>query len=104
MNCSPSTNCTTALMMFVLFATQSVEVSELVGNREVKNLADPKLNEMIVSGAAAVAGMMIAAYRRSIIVGGPLVALIIIPTAATIGAGLAAPDESCPRRHRAIRA
>ncbi len=103
MNCSPSTNCTTALMMFVLFATQSVEVSELVGNREVKNLADPKLNEMIVSGAAAVAGMMIAAYRRSIIAG-PLVALIIIPTAATIGAGLAAPDESCPRRHRAIRA
>ncbi len=54
-----------ALTMFVLLATHSVEVSELVGNPEVKNLASPKLKEMIVSGAAAVAGMvMIAAYRR----------------------------------------
>ncbi|MEJ7709203.1 MAG: DUF389 domain-containing protein [Pyrinomonadaceae bacterium] len=79
-----------ALTMFVLLATQSVEVSELVGNPEVKNLASPKLKEMIVSGAAAVAGMvMIASYRRSVIAG-PLVALVIIHAAATIGAGLAA--------------
>lgn len=74
-----------ALVMFVLFATHSVEVSELVGNPEVKNLASPKLKEMIVSGAAAVAGMvMIASYRRSVIAG-PLVALVIIHAAATIG-------------------
>lgn len=79
-----------ALTMFVLLATHSVEVSELVGNPEVKNLAAPKLKEMIVSGAAAVAGMvMIAAYRRSVIAG-PLVALVIIHAAATIGAGIAA--------------
>jgi uncharacterized membrane protein len=79
-----------ALVMFVLLATHNVEVSELVGNPEVKNLADPKLKEMIVAGAAAVAGMvMIASYRRSVIAG-PLVALVIIHAAATIGAGLAA--------------
>lgn len=81
---------TAALVMFILFATRSVEVSELVGNPEVKNLSSPKLKEMIVSGAAAVAGMvMIASYRRSVIAG-PLVALVIIHAAATIGAGLAA--------------
>ncbi len=79
-----------ALTMFVLFATHSVEASELVSNPEVKNLANPKLKEMIVSGAAAVAGMvMIASYRRSVIAG-PLVALVIIHAAASIGAGIAA--------------
>lgn len=79
-----------ALTMFILLATHSVEVSELVGNPEVKNIAEPKLKEMIVSGVAAIAGMiMIAAYRRSNIAG-PLVALVIIPAAALMGAGLAA--------------
>ncbi len=62
-----ATNCTAALMIFVLFAAHSVEVSELVSNREVNNLTDPKLKEVIVSGAAAVAGMVVAVYRRSVI-------------------------------------
>jgi hypothetical protein len=79
-----------AVTMYILLASHSVEVAELVGNPEVKNLASPKLKEMLVSGAASVAGMvMIAAYRRSVIAG-PLVALVIIPAAALMGAGLAA--------------
>lgn len=83
-----------ALVMFILLATHSVEVSELVGNPEVKNLAHPTLKEMTVSGAAALAGMvMIAAYRRSVIAG-PLVALVIIHAAASVGAGFAARQKN----------
>ena len=79
-----------ALTMLILLATHNVEVSEIVSNPEVKNIAEPKLKEMIVSGVAAVAGMvMIAAYRRTVIAG-PLVALVLIPAAALVGAGVAA--------------
>lgn len=82
-----------ALVMWILFATESVEFKELADNPEVKNIAAPKLKEMIVSAAAALAGVvMIAAYRRSVIAG-PLIAIVIIPAAALVGAGLAAQSE-----------
>lgn len=81
-----------AIVMAILFATGSVEISELTENPEVKNISEPSLKEMIVSGAAALAGMiMIAAFRRTVIAG-PLIALIIIPAAALMGAGIAARD------------
>lgn len=79
-----------ALVLFILFQTGSVAVSELIGNPELENIAHPKLKEFITSGAAASAGILIiAAYRRSVIAGA-LIALVVIPAAASIGAGLAA--------------
>ncbi len=79
-----------ALVTFFLLATQTVEVSELLENPEIHKLAQPTLKEMVVSLGGAAAGMIIiSAYRRSVIAGA-LIALIIIPAAASIGAGLAA--------------
>ncbi len=84
---------TAALVMFVLLETGSVEVEELVKNPEIKNIAHPTLKELIVSGAGALAGILIiAAYRRSVIAGA-LIALVIVPAAASIGAGLAAGER-----------
>jgi hypothetical protein len=82
-----------ALVMFVLLQTGSVEPSELVGNPEIEHIAHPTLKELIVSGAAAFAGILIiAAYRRSVIAGA-LIGLVVIPAAASIGAGLAAGER-----------
>lgn len=82
-----------ALVMFILLQTGSAEVAELVKNPEIENIAYPTLKELIVSGAAAFAGIVIiSAYRRSVIAGA-LIALIIIPAAASVGAGLAAGEQ-----------
>lgn len=78
-----------ALVMFVLLQTGSVEIEELVKSPELEHIAHPALKELIVSGAAAFAGMIIiSAFRRSVIAGA-LIGLVLIPTAASIGAGLA---------------
>jgi uncharacterized membrane protein len=82
-----------ALVMFILLKTGSVEPVELVGNPEIEHIAHPTLKELIVSGAAAFAGILIiAAYRRSVIAGA-LIGLVVIPAAASIGAGLAAGER-----------
>jgi hypothetical protein len=82
-----------ALVMFILLQTGSVELSELVKNPELKHIAHPTLKEFTVSGAGAIAGMIIiSAYRRSVIAGA-LIALVIIPAAASIGAGIAAGER-----------
>lgn len=79
-----------ALVTGLLLQTNSVTTNELVNNPEIVNIAHPTLKEFIISGAAAIAGMIIiASYRRSIIAGA-LVALIIVPATASVGAGLAA--------------
>lgn len=81
-----------AFVMFILLQTDSIEMSELIKNPEMEHIAHPTLKELIVSGAAAIAGMIIiSAYRRSVIAGA-LIGLVIIPAAASIGAGLAAGD------------
>jgi len=50
-----------------------------------------------VSGAAALAGMLIiASYRRSVIAGA-LIGLVVIPAAASIGAGIAAGERHITR-------
>ena len=86
-----------ALVMFVLLQTGSIEIEELVKNPEIKNIAHPTLKELIVSGAAAFAGILIiAAYRRSVIAGA-LIGLVIIPAAASIGAGIAAGERHITR-------
>lgn len=82
-----------AFVTFALLATHTIETSELLKNPEVKNIAEPTLKEFTVSGAGALAGIIIiAAYRRSVIAGA-LIALVMIPAAALIGAGFAAGES-----------
>lgn len=82
-----------ALVMFILLQTGSVATEELVNNPEIKHIAYPTLKELIVSGAGALAGIIIiASFRRSVIAGA-LIALVTIPAAASIGAGLAAGEQ-----------
>ena len=78
------------LVMYLLLATHTITLAEFTGNPEIGNIAHPKLKEIIVPACGAIAGMvMIAAYRRSVIAG-PLIAVVIIPAAAMIGASVAA--------------
>lgn len=82
-----------ALVTFVLLKTGTIQIAELLNNPEIHHIAQPTLQELIVSGAGAIAGMIIiSAYRRSVIAGA-LIALIIIPAAASIGAGIAAGER-----------
>ncbi len=69
----------------VLMAAGEATHHELIENHHVKMLHHPHLADLLQSGMAAVAGIvMITAYRRSVIAG-PLAALAIIPAAALIG-------------------
>jgi hypothetical protein len=82
-----------ALVMFVLLQTGSVEIEELIKNEEIKHIAHPTLKELIVSGAAAFAGVLIVATFRRSVIAGALIGLVVIPAAASIGAGLAAGER-----------
>lgn len=79
-----------ALMFLALRVGGVVSIDEFVANPEVLRIAHPTLAETLVSACAAVAGVvMVLAYRESVIAG-PLIALVLIPAAALIGAALAA--------------
>ena len=79
-----------ALAFYALLAGGDASAAQLAANPEVGHLRHPGLPELLVSGAAAVAGVLtLAAFRRSF-QAGPLVALAIIPAAAQVGAGLVA--------------
>ncbi|HEX8660112.1 MAG TPA: DUF389 domain-containing protein [Hymenobacter sp.] len=78
-----------ALTMWALVAAGETTASELASNSEVQHLAHPKLMELLMAAAGALAGVVIlAAFRRSF-QAGPLIAMAFIPAAALIGAGLA---------------
>jgi hypothetical protein len=78
-----------ALTMWALVAAGETTASELASNSEVQHLARPKLMELLMAAAGALAGVVIlAAFRRSF-QAGPLIAMAFIPAAALIGAGLA---------------
>jgi uncharacterized membrane protein len=78
-----------ALTMWALVAAGETSASELASNSEVQHLAHPKLMELLMAAAGALAGIVIlAAFRRSF-QAGPLIAMAFIPSAALIGAGLA---------------
>jgi len=79
-----------ALAFAALRLTGTVTVEAFIHNPEVEKIAHPTFAEGLVSACAAIAGVvMVAAYRRSVIAG-PLIALILIPAAAVIGAALVA--------------
>lgn len=79
-----------ALMFLALRGAGAVAIDELVGNPEVHHIEHPGAKEVLVSACGAAAGMvMVLAYRRTVIAGA-LIALVIVPAAALIGAALAA--------------
>ncbi|OON71116.1 DUF389 domain-containing protein [Hymenobacter sp. CRA2] len=75
-----------AATMAALVAAGEADAALLAGNKEVEHLAHPKLMELAVAAAGALAGVvMLAAFRRSF-QAGPLIAMAFIPAAALIGA------------------
>jgi hypothetical protein len=79
-----------ALTFLALRATGVVMVEEFTINTEVRNLAEPGVREIIVSGCGALAGMVMLLSRRHYLIPGALVALLVIEASALIGVALAA--------------
>ena len=74
-----------ALTYLVLHATGVVVAEEFISNTEVRNLAEPGLREILLSGCGAVAGMVMVLSLRRYLIPGALIALIVIEAAAMIG-------------------
>jgi hypothetical protein len=79
-----------ALVFLALRVSGVVMVEEFTINTEVRNLAEPGLREIIVSGCGALAGMVMLLSRRHYLIPGALVALLVIEASALIGVSLAA--------------
>lgn len=79
-----------ALVFLALRVTGVVLVEEFNVNTEVRNLAEPGLREILLSGCGALAGMVMLLSRRHYLIPGALVALLVIEAAALIGVALAA--------------
>ncbi|MDX6382355.1 MAG: hypothetical protein QOI57_3379 [Rubrobacteraceae bacterium] len=79
-----------ALAFLALRVSGVVMVEEFTINTEVRNLAEPGLREIIVSGCGALAGMVMLLSRRHYLIPGALVALLVIEASALIGVALAA--------------
>lgn len=83
-----------ALMFAAMRAGGDASAAKLLENPEVYAIAYPGTKEHLISACAAVAGMvMVLAYRRSVIAG-PLIALVLLPAGALIGAGLVAGEPA----------
>jgi len=79
-----------ALVLVVLRLTGVATVGEFAHNHAVKALADPALRGVLLSACGALAGMiMLTSYRRYLLPGA-LIALLIIESAALVGAALVA--------------
>ena len=79
-----------ALVLVVLRLTGVTTVGEFAHNHAVKSLAHPALRGVLLSACGALAGMvMLTSYRRYLLPGA-LIALLIIESAALVGASLAA--------------
>ena len=77
-----------ALTFLCLWVAGGVELKEFVDNPEVYRLEHPTAKDLVVSGAAALAGaVIVSAFRRSVIAG-PLIALVTIHAAAAVGVAL----------------
>jgi Domain of unknown function (DUF389) len=79
-----------ALAFLALRVSGVVLVEEFTINTEVRNLAEPGLREILVSGCGALAGMVMLVSRRHYLIPGALVALLVIEASALIGVALAA--------------
>ncbi len=79
-----------ALTFLALRVSGVVLVEEFTINTEVRNLAEPGLREILLSGFGALAGMVMLLSRRHYLIPGALVALLVIEASALIGVALAA--------------
>jgi hypothetical protein len=79
-----------ALTFLALRMSGVVLVEEFTINTEVRNLAEPGLREVLLSGCGALAGMVMLLSRRHYLIPGALVALLVIEASALIGVALAA--------------
>lgn len=79
---------TAGLAFLLLRWLGSATLADFTGNSEVARLGTPTAKEIVQSSAGALAGAVImASYRRSVIAGA-LVALVVIPAAASVGMAL----------------
>ena len=82
-----------ALAYVLLEATEVTTSKSFLANKEVDKLANPTSLDLLVSSAAAVAGVTMVASRRFALLAGPLMALALIPSAAMAGVSSAAGEE-----------
>jgi len=74
-----------ALAYLLLEATGATTLKNFLGNKELDKLSNPISLDILVSSAAAVAGVIMVATRRFALLAGPLMALALIPSAAMAG-------------------
>src|SRR5919202_6698586 len=79
-----------ALVFLILRLIGGGMVEEFAVNTEVRNLAEPGLREILLSGCGALAGMVMLLSRRHYLIPGALVALLVIEASALIGVALVA--------------
>ncbi len=78
------------LAYLLLEATEVTASKSFLGNKETDKLAHPTSLDVLVSSAAAVAGVTMIDSRRLALLAGPLMALALIPSAAMAGVAAAA--------------
>ncbi len=79
-----------AIAYLGLRAAGVVSEADLIGNSEVRRLADPSAIDILVSAAGALTGMIMEVANRRNVIAGPLIALALIPAAALVGAAVGA--------------
>ena len=78
-----------ALMFLVLNWAGEATAQDLVGSAEVRRMVTVTWKSTLVSACAALAGITISAAYREFVIAGPVIALVLIPTAAAVGASAA---------------
>jgi hypothetical protein len=81
-----------ALAYLLLDATGSATETNFLKNKEVDKLANPIALDILISSAAAVAGVTMVVAGRFSVLAGPLMALSLIPAAAMAGVAAATAD------------
>lgn len=77
------------LSLLLLEATEVTGSKSFLASKAIDKLSHPTSLDILVSSAAALAGMTMVASRRFALLAGPLMALALIPSAAMAGAAAA---------------
>jgi hypothetical protein len=73
--------------ILLLQALGTTNLERLLANPEVGRMLHPSVDSILVSACAAVAGILIETTYRESLLAGPVIGLIIVPTAALTAAG-----------------
>ena len=79
---------TAAAAVLLLQALGVTDLAKLAANPEVKRIVHPPPESILISFCAALAGVIIETAYREALLAGPVVALIVVPSACLVGAGL----------------